>query len=148
MPTLPVQEWKPFSSAQKIFLKHFAIQKVVCLFVFPHTYIHLNLWRLCRVWYLMSIPFYRSSDFSKVPQIINVKVLVTQACPTLCNPMDYSSPGSLVHGILQERVLEWVAIPFSRASSPSRDWTKVFHIAAIYLTIWTTKEANKYDPSI
>ena len=147
MPTLPVQEWKPFSSAQKIFLKHLPFKKLfVYLFVFPHTY--LNLWRLCRVWYLMSIPFYRSSDFSKVPLIINVKVLVTQPCPTLCNPMDYSSPGSLVHGILQARILEWVDIPFSRASSPSRDWTQVFHIPGTYLTVWTTREANKCDPSI
>ena len=77
----------------------------------------------------MSIPFYRSSDFSKVPQIINVKVLVTQACPTLCNPMDYSSPGSLVHGILQERILEWVAFLFSSRFSQPRDLTGVSLIA-------------------
>ncbi|CAI9168991.1 unnamed protein product [Rangifer tarandus platyrhynchus] len=43
-----------------------------------------------------------------------VKVLVTQTCPTLCNPMDCSPPGSSVHGILQARILEWVAGPFSR----------------------------------
>ena len=46
-----------------------------------------------------------------------MKVLVAQSCPTLCNPMDYSLPGSSVHGILQARILEWVAIPFSRGSS-------------------------------
>ena len=38
---------------------------------------------------------------------------VAQSCPTLCNPVDYSLPGSSVHGILQARVLEWVAISFS-----------------------------------
>ena len=43
-----------------------------------------------------------------------MKVLVTQSCPTLCNPMDGSLPGSSVHGILQARILQWVAIPFSR----------------------------------
>ena len=43
-----------------------------------------------------------------------VKVLVTQSCPTLCNPMDYSLPGFSVHGTLQARILEWVAISFSR----------------------------------
>ena len=48
-------------------------------------------------------------------------VLVTQSCLTLCNPMDYSSPGSSVHGILQTRILEWVAISFSRGSSQPRD---------------------------
>ena len=52
-----------------------------------------------------------------------VKVLVTQSCPTLCNPMDRSSPGSFVHGILQARILEWVAISSSRVSSRPRDWT-------------------------
>ena len=42
---------------------------------------------------------------------------VTQSCPILCNAMDCSLPGSSVHGVLQERVLEWVAISFSRGSS-------------------------------
>ena len=46
-----------------------------------------------------------------------VKVLSAQSCQTLCNPMDCSSPGSSVHGILQARILEWIAIPFSRGSS-------------------------------
>ena len=44
-------------------------------------------------------------------------VLVAQLCPTLCNPMDYGLTGSSVHAILQARILEWVAIPFSRGSS-------------------------------
>ena len=46
-----------------------------------------------------------------------VEVWVTQSCPTLCDPMDYSLPGSSVHGILQARILQWVAIPFSRGTS-------------------------------
>ena len=45
----------------------------------------------------------------------------TQLCPTLCDPMEYSLPGSSAHGILQARILEWVAITFSRVSSQSRD---------------------------
>ena len=49
-----------------------------------------------------------------------VKVLVAQLCPTLCYPMDCSPPGSSVHGILQARILEWVAIPFSRGYSQPR----------------------------
>ena len=48
---------------------------------------------------------------------VKVKVLVTQSCLTLCDPVDCSPPGSSVHGILQARILEWVAIPFSRGSS-------------------------------
>ena len=44
---------------------------------------------------------------------LKVKVLVSQSCPTLCNPMDHSLPVSSVHGILQARILEWVAVLFS-----------------------------------
>ena len=60
-----------------------------------------------------------------------VCVLVTQLCPTLCNSMDCSSPDSSVHRILQARKLEWVAISFSRGSSPPRDWTLASCIAVI-----------------
>ena len=57
------------------------------------------------------------------------EVLVTQSCPTLCNPMDCSPPDPAVHGILQERILAWVAIPFSRGSSWPRDLTRMSCIA-------------------
>ena len=50
-------------------------------------------------------------------------VLVAQWCPTLCNPMYYSPPSTSVHGIVQTRILEWVAIAFSRGSSQPRDQT-------------------------
>ena len=53
---------------------------------------------------------------------------VAQSCPTLCDPMDHSLPGSSVHGIFQARILEWVAISFSRGSSQSRDRTQVSRI--------------------
>ena len=56
---------------------------------------------------------------------MEVKVLVAQSCPTLCNPMDCTLPGSSVHGISQASLLEWVAISFSRGSSQPRDWTRV-----------------------
>ena len=58
--------------------------------------------------------------------------LVAQSCPTLCNPIDYSRPGSSVHGISQARILEWVAILFSRGSSRPRDQTQVYCIAGIF----------------
>ena len=54
-----------------------------------------------------------------------VKVLAAQLCLTLCDPMDYTLPGSFVHGILQATILRWVAIPFSRGSSQPRDRTWV-----------------------
>ena len=52
-------------------------------------------------------------------------MLITQSCPTLCNPVDCSPPGSSVHGILQARILEWVAILFSRGFSQPRNRTLV-----------------------
>ena len=58
-----------------------------------------------------------------------------QSCPTLCGPMDCSPPGSSVHGILQARILEWVAISFSRGSSQPRDQTWVSPIAGKFFTI-------------
>ena len=59
---------------------------------------------------------------------------------TLCDPMDCSPPGSSVHGIIQARVLEWVAIAFSRGSSQPRDWTRVSCIADRRFTIWATRK--------
>ena len=52
-------------------------------------------------------------------------------CPTLCDPMDYSPPGSSVHGILQARKLEWIASPFSRGSSRPRDQTHISCVSCI-----------------
>ena len=71
-----------------------------------------------------------------------LKVLVAQSCPTLCDPMDCSPPGSSVHGILQARILEWVAIPFSRGSSRARDGTWVLLHADGFFTVWATNWAH------
>ena len=59
---------------------------------------------------------------------------VPQSCPTLCSPTDYSPPGSSVHRVLQARILEWVAIPFSRGSSLPRDRTHVSCIVGRFFT--------------
>ena len=67
---------------------------------------------------------------------------VAQLCPTLCNPMDWNPPGSSIHGIFQARILEWVAISFSRGSPRPRDWTWVSHIVSRHLIIWATREAQ------
>ena len=64
---------------------------------------------------------------------------VAQLCPTLCNPMNYT-----VHGILQARILEWGAFPFSRAFSQPRDQTQVSRTAGGFFTSWATKEAQGY----
>ena len=67
------------------------------------------------------------------------EVKVAQLCPALCDPMDYT-----VHGILQTRILEWVAFPFSSGSSQPRDQTQASHIAGGFFASWTTREAQEY----
>ena len=64
-----------------------------------------------------------------------VYVLVAQSCPILCTPVDCSPPDSSVHGIFQARILEWVAISFSRESSWPRDQTLVSHITGRFFII-------------
>ena len=73
-----------------------------------------------------------------------VCVLVTQSCPTLCNPMDYSQSGSSVHEILQARILEWVATPFSRRSSIPRDQTQVSCTVGRFFTMWAPREVQAW----
>ena len=67
---------------------------------------------------------------------------VAQSCPTLCDPMDCSLPGSSVHGIFQARVLEWGAIAFFGRSFWPRDWTRVSRIVGRRFTICVTRESN------
>ena len=67
---------------------------------------------------------------------------VAQSCPTLCNPMDHSPPGSSIHGLFQPRVLEWAAISFSRGSSQPQDQTRVSHIVDRHFTVWATREGS------
>ena len=98
----------------------------------------LNLCPLSQWW----LPTISSSvdPFSSCPQSFptSMKVKVTQSCLTLCDPMDYT-----VHGILQARVLEWVAYPFSSGSSRPRNWTGASCIADRFFTNWAIRE----DPS-
>ena len=67
--------------------------------------------------------------------------MLTQLCLTLCDPMDCSPPSSSVHGILQARILEWVAMPSSTGSSWLMDQTQVSWITGRFFTIWAIKEA-------
>ena len=71
----------------------------------------------------------------------NMCVLVAQSCPTLCDPMDCSPPGSSVHGIFQAKIMGWVAILFSRGVSWPRDRIRVSRL----FTIWATWEALNYN---
>ena len=75
--------------------------------------------------------------FYKDSEIMKGKVKVAQSCPTLCDPLGYT-----VHGILQARILEWTAVPFSRRSSQPRNWTRVSCIAGGFFTSWATRGAQ------
>ena len=76
-----------------------------------------------------------------------VLCLVAQSCLTLGDPVDYSPPGSSLHGILQARILEWVAMPSSRGSSRPRDQTQVSHIAGGIFTIWPPEKPRWISPA-
>ena len=78
----------------------------------------------------------------KISHIIWSINIFTQLCPTLCNPMNCSPSSSSLQGILQARILEWVVISFSRASSWPRDWNQVSFIASRFFTIWATRELS------
>ena len=86
---------------------------------------------LCRITFLSVEAYTHPCVLSSLSFFIELCVCmkVTQSRPTLCNPMDYT-----VHGILQARILEWVAFPFSRGSSQRRDRTQVSCIAGGFFT--------------
>ena len=67
---------------------------------------------------------------------------VGQSCLTVCDPVHCSPPGSSIHGVLQARILEWVAVSFSRGSSQPRNRTHVSHIAGRRFNLWATREAH------
>ena len=112
--------------------KHHATSAAICAsklaglgFCFPPNLMYLNHSLPCLEW-------------------VSEWVKVAQLCPTLCIPMDCSPAGSIFHGVLQARILEWVVIPFSRRSFPHRDWSQVSRIGSEFLTISTTREAQEY----
>ena len=75
-------------------------------------------------------------SISSFPYRVCVCVYVSYSVMSDCNPMDYNFPGFSVHGIFQARILEWVAICFSRGSSEPKDWTLVSWIAGRFFTTW------------
>ena len=105
---------------------------------------------LGRIWAARKIrPKYVSSETIRIscspicgwlPWLTDWLTEVAQSCPTLCDSMDCSLPGSSVHGILQAIVLEWIAIPFSRGSSRPGDRTWVFRIVDRRFTVCATSE--------
>ena len=116
--------------------------------IYVHTKFHRALQKEHKEMYLKYkliywVPYVKPLDDIKSNFISylqpSLKVKFIQSCPILCNPMVYT-----VQGILQARILEWVAIPFSRGSSQSRDRTHISHIAGGFFTSWATREAQPY----
>ena len=92
-------------------------------------------WR-CKCWTWLKQLSTLARRYIHVCATQGMDVLVMQLCPTLCDLMDCSLPGSSVHGILQARILEWVDIPFSRGSSWPSEWTQVSCTAGRFFTVW------------
>ena len=86
-----------------------------------------------------AMSFFQKLGPASFPPVSESESEVAQSCPTLCDPVDCSLPGSSIHGIFQARVLEWVAISFSRGSSQPRDQSRVFCIAGRRFTVLATR---------
>ena len=110
--------------------------------------IHVNVWQkplqYCKVISLQLIKKKkrkkeRKKEKEYVLSIAMLIVKVARSCPTVCNPLDCSLPVSSVHGISQERIMEWDSISFSRGSSWPRDQTWVSCLGGRFFTIWTIR---------
>ena len=101
--------------------------------IYIYSYIHQKICtRMLTTTFFVIAPSRKQSKCSTVQW-----VKVIKSCPTLCDPMNYT-----VYGIVQARILEWVAIPFSRGSSQPRDRTQVSCLAGGFLNSWATREAH------
>ena len=140
------------------FVTIWAIRKALVIFAVVVQSLSL-VWRFATPWTAAyqappSMGFSRQEYWSGLPLafprmlsgnsqiILSCESEVTQSCPTLCDPMGCSLPGSSVHRIFQAIVLEWIAISFSRGSSQPRDRTWVSHIVDRSFTIWATREVR------
>ena len=99
---------------QWVELPHLSLLRVDCRFFFFTIY-YLCVWSEVRHFFSLSI-----SSLFQINTVLKVKVVVTQLYLALCDHMDCSPPDSSVHGILQARILKWVAVMFSRGSSRPR----------------------------
>ena len=94
------------------------------------------------IYFFVSLaPFLTDSQQKSI--IYNQLCLVTQLCPILCDPMDYSPPGSSVHGHSPDKNTGVSChVVFSKESSQPRKWTQVSPVACRFFTIWVTREAH------
>ena len=102
----------------------------------PSVFPNWHLWKLCKL-----SPSHRDWNIGLVSFSKWSEVKVAQLCPTLCDPMDCT-----VHGIVQARILEWVAFPFSSGSSQPRDRTQISHIAGRFFLSWMITVSKGWLP--
>ena len=116
-----------------------------------HKHTQTHTWScICHMYTMSKIEAKMDLDLteSHLPNSMCVCVWVTKACLTLCDPMNCSPLTSSVHGILQARMLKWVAVPCSGGPSQPRDRTQVSCTAGRFLTFWATgKPPNSVMPS-
>ena len=140
------------SNISYVHILHFA-----CFFIFTFLFYWLLYWRMVVFRKVLSqmlrserernsktLELAEEKRASSYPQTLLNRLprwRCAQSCLTLGDPMDYSPPGSSVHGILQARILDKVAMPSSRGSSQPKDWTQVSHIADRFFTSWASREA-------
>ena len=124
----------------------------VCFYIMYSIYLFSTRKDICRIttlhlkgdWQVYRLLIHLFKDLNIMMNIIEgIKNWVAKSCPTLETPVDYNLPVSSVHGILQARILEWVAISFSRGSPQPRNQTQVFCIAGRFFTDWAPREAQK-----
>ena len=143
----------PFSPLKKESVNIFSLTGLLCKFKDIGSSAKLWADSLCQVsfwntgcisdpWPRTDLVILRKTAHFIKPLLLDTKsVLIAQSCLTLWDPIDCSLPGSSVHGILQARKLEWVAISFSRGSSWPRDRTGISCSADRFFTFWATREA-------
>ena len=128
-----------------------------CILFYIILFFHMGVTKIAWIWVTilpstLSLISAFVSSFSVFRMTVNCswscESEVAQSCPTLCDPVDCSPPGSSVHGILRPRILEWVAISFSRGSSRPRGRTQLSCMAGRRFNLWATREderKNKWD---
>ena len=122
------------AGGNKKWYSHFGKQFVS--FLQNYTYSYHTIQRSCSL--VCTLKSWKLNVHTKsCTQVFIVKVKVSQSCPTLCDTMYYTA-----HGILQARILEWVAFPFSRGSSQHKHRTQVSCIAGRFFIRWATREAR------
>ena len=115
-------------------MRHFSVQALL------QSFLLFLPWAGFQV-YLCAWIFLKYHCHSAIPLLCGC--VSSQSCPTLCDPKDCNPPGSYVCGILQVRILEWVALLLSRESSWPWDWTWVSCIADRFFTVWANALADK-----